>query len=126
MCIRDRSAETLQARGVLGCVTDGAVRDVPFLVKQQFPTWSRGYTPRDIVGHWLAGETDIPITIGAVTINPGDYLLGDHDGMVVIPAGDIEDIINESEKAVNTENRIRSAILSGMDPQKAYLEFGKF
>ena len=120
------SAETLQARGVLGCVTDGAVRDVGFLLKQKFPTWSRGYTPRDIVGHWLAGNTNVPITIGTVTINPGDYLLGDHDGMVVIPYDLVEGIITESEQAVSTENRIRSAILNGMDPQKAYLEFGKF
>lgn len=120
------SAETLQRRGVLGVVTDGAIRDVCFLLDLGFPCWSRGFTPRDIVGVWLPDATNVPIVIGDVTIAPGDYCLGDRDGMVIVPAAAVAEVIGRAEAAMTTENRVRSAILDGMDPQEAYLTFGKF
>lgn len=120
------SAETLQRRGVLGAVADGAIRDVNFLIALEFPCWSRGFTPRDIVGAWLPEATDVPITIGEATINPGDYCLGDRDGMVIVPAAMVDEVIETAETAMATESRVRSAILAGMDPQEAYLKFGKF
>lgn len=120
------SAETLQRRGVRGVVTDGAIRDVRFLLDLGFPCWSRGYTPRDIVGAWLPDGTDVPITIGEVTIQPGDYCLGDRDGMVVIPSDAVGEVIDRAETAMTTENKVREAILDGMDPQEAYLKYSKF
>src|ERR687898_1881961 len=62
------SAETLKNKGVLGCITDGYARDVNFLIEMGFQTWSRGFTPRDIVGHWLPAGFDIEITIGEVVV----------------------------------------------------------
>ena len=59
-------------------------------------------------------------------IAPGDYLLGDRDGLIRIPSDIVEDVVTDSEQAINTESNIRSAIRSGMDPQQAYLKFGKF
>lgn len=120
------SAETLQYRGVRGFISDGKIRDVEFILKLGFPCWSRGYTPRDIVGHWLPDAFNEPIVIGPVTVNPGDYVLADRDGIIMIPKARIDEILERAETAVNTENKIRSAILKGVDPQKAYLEFGKF
>ena len=58
------SAETLKNKGVRGCVVDGFIRDVNFLLAIGFQTWCRGFTPRDIVGHWLPKATEMPITIG--------------------------------------------------------------
>jgi 4-hydroxy-4-methyl-2-oxoglutarate aldolase len=120
------SAETLKNKGVRGCVVDGFIRDVNFLLALGFQAWCTGHTPRDIVGHWLPVATEVDVTIGNVLIHPGDYLLGDRDGLIRIPAGIVEDVVEKSEKAMTTENRVRKAILSGVDPQQAYLQYGKF
>lgn len=120
------SAETLKNKGVLGCVADGYVRDVDFLIAMGFQTWSRGFTPRDIVGYWLPRAVDVDIRIGDVIVAPGDYLLGDRDGMVRVPKDRIADVLEQAEASIATENKVRTAILAGVDPQQAYLQFGKF
>jgi regulator of RNase E activity RraA len=120
------SAETLKNKGVRGAVADGGIRDVNFLLALGFQTWARFHTPRDIVGWWLPKATAVEILIGEVRIAPGDYLLGDRDGMVRVPRAIVEDIVTKAEAAVATENRVRTAILAGTDPQEAYLKFGKF
>ncbi|MFI4926574.1 MAG: RraA family protein [Burkholderiales bacterium] len=120
------SAETLKNKGVLGCVADGYVRDVEFLIAMGFQTWSRGYTPRDIVGYWLPRAFDVDVRIGDVIVAPGDYLLGDRDGLVRVPRAKIEEVLDQAETAIATENKVRSAILAGVDPQQAYLQHGKF
>lgn len=120
------SAETLKNKGVRGCVTDGFIRDVNFLLAIGFQAWCRGFTPRDIVGHWLPTATDVPITIGEVTIAPGDYLIGDRDGLLRVPRADVSTVVEQAEAAMATESMVRKAILAGTDPQDAYLKFGKF
>jgi regulator of RNase E activity RraA len=120
------SAETLKNKGVLGCVIDGLVRDVNFLLAMEFQTWARGFTPRDIVGYWLPAAIEVPVKIGDVTVEPGDFLIGDRDGMCRVPSAIAADVVEKAEAAINTENKVRTAILSGMDPQQAYLTFGKF
>jgi 4-hydroxy-4-methyl-2-oxoglutarate aldolase len=120
------SAETLKNKGVRGCVADGYVRDVRFLLDLGFQTWSRGFTPRDIVGYWLPDAVEVEIRIGDVDIAPGDYLIGDRDGLIRIPRAIIETVLDKAETAIGTENLVRKAILSGVDPQEAYLRHGKF
>ena len=84
------------------------------------------FTPSDIVGRWIPDRYGEPVTIGGVTICDGDYLLGDLDGVVVIPKAVAEEAIAKTEAVVATENEIRSAIIGGMDPVEAYLKYGKF
>lgn len=120
------SAETLQKKGVLGCVLDGHARDTNFLIEIGFQTWRRSHTPKDIVGRWLPTGTGIPIQIEDVRIDPGDYLLGDRDGMVRVPREQAPEITERSVGAMETENKVRTAILAGMDPQEAYRKWGKF
>jgi regulator of RNase E activity RraA len=120
------SAETLKNKGVRGCVTDGFVRDVNFLLALGFQTWCRGFTPRDIVGCWLPRATGVAITIGDVRIAPGDYLVGDRDGLLRIPRAEADAVVRGAEAAMATESLVRRAILDGVDPQEAYLRFGKF
>ena len=120
------SAETLKLKGVRGYVADGGCRDVDFILRLDFPVWCRYFTPRDIVGYWLPEEFDRPIRIGEVTIRAGDLALGDHDGMVILPQERAEEIVAAAEAAIGTEDLIRKAILEGVDPQEAYLKYGKF
>lgn len=120
------SAETLKNKGVLGCVLDGLARDTDFLLKIGFDTWRRGHTPKDIVGRWLPTATGHTIHIGDVAIAQGDYLLGDRDGMVRVPRAQAAEIAEKSVEAMQTENKVRTAILAGTDPQEAYLTYGKF
>ena len=120
------SAETLKNKGVRGCVADGLVRDVNFLLEMGFQTWCTGFTPRDIVGWWLPAATNVAVEIGDVMIEPGDYMIGDRDGLIRVPKGIVEEVVGASERAIATENKVRSAILAGADPQDAYLKHGKF
>jgi 4-hydroxy-4-methyl-2-oxoglutarate aldolase len=120
------SAETLKNKGVRGCVADGFIRDVDFLLRIGFQAWCRGFTPRDIVGYWLPAAANVPITIGDVVIAPGDYMVGDRDGLIRVPQAQVEEIIEKAEAAMATESLVRKAILAGTDPQEAYLKYGKF
>ena len=120
------SGEVLMRKGVPGVVVDGGTRDTEFLMEMGFPVYARYTTPRDVVGYWMAEAVDVPIKIGPVTVNPGDYLLADRDGTVILPEADAHAIIAKAEAAIGTENKIRTAILGGMDPQEAYEKFGKF
>lgn len=120
------SAETLQAKGVLGYVVDGGCRDTDFILDLGFPVFHTFFTPSDIVARWVPDHFEEPVTIGPVTICTGDYLIGDRDGLVVIPAGMIGDVIEKTEAVAATENQVRDAIRGGMDPVDAYLKYGKF
>ncbi|WP_291990002.1 hypothetical protein [Luteitalea sp.] len=120
------SAETLHFRGVRGYVVDGGCRDTDFILNLGFPVFCSFNTPKDIVGRWVPDRFGEPITIGDVTISSGDWLLADRDGVVVIPGAIAADVVARTEATLLTENRVRTAILSGMDPQEAYLKFGKF
>ena len=120
------SAETLQHKGVRGYVVDGGCRDTDFILKLGFPVFCSFHTPKDIVARWVPDRFGEPITIGEVTISSGDYLIGDRDGVVIIPGAIAEDVVTRTEAVMQTENKVRTAILGGMDPQEAYLKFGKF
>ena len=120
------SGETLMRKGVPGVVIDGGCRDVEFLIEMGFAVYARYATPRDIVGYWMVDAMDVPIKIGKVAIAPHDYLLADRDGIIVLPRARAAEIVSAAGVAVGTESQIRTAILGGMDPQEAYLKFGKF
>ena len=120
------SAETLHAKGVLGCVLDGALRDSNFLLELGCPSGRTHHTPTAIVGQWLPTATQVDIHMDDVLIRAGDWLHGDRDGMVRVPVELLDDIIAKSIEAMQTESKVRSAIIGGMDPQDAYLKWGKF
>ncbi|HEX7438789.1 MAG TPA: RraA family protein [Caldimonas sp.] len=120
------SAETLQFRGVRGYIVDGGCRDTAFIRRLGFPVFCDKATPRDIVGAWVPVAYDEPISYGQVAVRPGDYVLADCDGVVVIPAPIAAEVIADAVAAMSTEDKVRAAILSGVDPQQAYLDHGKF
>src|SRR5436190_15607007 len=96
------SAQTLQARGVLGYVVDGGSRDTDLVLAQGFPVFCSFLTPSDIVERWIPDRYGEPITIGAVTIATGDYLLGDRDGVVIVPCALAEEVVAKTEDVVAT------------------------
>ena len=120
------SAHTLKARGVLGFVVDGGSRDTELVIEQGFPVFCAFLTPADIVARWVPDRFGEPVTIGAVTVATGDYVLGDRDGVVVIPAAIAGEVIARTEEVVATESDMRRALIDGMDPVAAYNEYGKF
>ena len=120
------SAETLKFKGIRGYIVDGGSRDVEFLLNMEFSTWCSFKTPKDIVGRWLPVSFNETIRIGDVDISGGDWVLADLDGIVILPKDKAEEIVAETERVIGTENKIRSAIFEGMDPQDAYLKWGKF
>lgn len=120
------SAEALKLKGVRGYVVDGGCRDTDFILEMGFPVFCRFNTPADIVGRWIPDRFGEPVTIGEVTVSTGDYLIGDRDGVVVVPEALANDVVARAEEMALTENKVRAAILGGMDPVEAYNKFKKF
>ncbi len=120
------SAETFVYKGVRGYVCDGGCRDTVRILETGLRVWSRYQTPRDVVGRWVADRLGEPIVIGGVLIRTGDYLMADRDGALVIPVEWIEEVTTKVEEVLRTENKVRTAILKGLDPVEAYLKYRKF
>jgi regulator of RNase E activity RraA len=66
-----------------------------------------------------------PVVIREVTISTGDYILGDRDGVVIVPGRLVEETVARAEAVVATENEMRRALIGGMDPVDACHKFGK-
>jgi len=120
------SATSLLTRHVAGCVIDGGCRDVRFIVDEGFPVFARFVTPEDSTWRWQVTATQIPITIGEVRIEPGDWVVGDEDGVVVVPQAVAAAVLVEAEAKAQTESTIRAAVREGMLPLEAYERFGTF
>lgn len=120
------STTALAAQGCRGAVVDGGVRDVQYILEQEFPVFTRYRTPADAPPRWRLADWDVPITIGEVEIRPGDVLLGDADGVVCVPQGVSKAVLAAAEETVETENKVRSAVSDGMDPLTAYEEYEEF
>ncbi|CAN5126231.1 RraA family protein [soil metagenome] len=120
------SVTSLKARGVAGCVLDGGCRDVRFILEEDFPVFCAHITPEDSTWRWELEATQAPITVGTVRIEPGDWLVGDDDGVVVVPHALAESVLAEAEEKVATESEIRVAVRDGASPLEAYERYGTF
>ncbi len=120
------SARALMVKGTRGYVVDGHCRDTEDVLEMGFAVFCELATPADIAERWTYDRLGEPITIGTVTISSGDYLIGDRDGVVVIPGRDVEEVVARTEAVMSTESEMRKAILAGMDPEQAFLKFGRF
>ncbi len=96
------------------------------MIEQGFLVFCAFLTPADIVARWVPDRFGEPVTIGAVTVATGDYVLGDLDGVVVIPAAVAGEVVARTEEVVATESDMRRALIDGMDPVAAYNKYGKF
>ena len=120
------SSEAAQYRGARGAVIDGGVRDTERIQEIGFPVFARYKTPQDIVGRWRLVEFNVPITIGRVQIHPGDYVVGDRDGVLIVPESVAGEVVAKAEVVVGTENVVRKDILRGVHPVDAFERHGRF
>jgi 4-hydroxy-4-methyl-2-oxoglutarate aldolase len=120
------SVTSLKTRGVAGCVLDGGCRDTSFIRGEGFPVFCRFVTPEDSTWRWELDATQVQITIGGVDIEPGDWVVGDDDGVVIVPQAIAEEVLSAAEEKAGTESEIRVAVRDGMSPLEAYERFGTF
>lgn len=95
-----------KAVGLKGIVIDGAVRDREELETLGFPVFAKGFVPNGLL-KLGGGEINVTITCGNVTVNPGDLVVGDADGVTIVPREQIEKVFSKAEKKLEYEkNRI--------------------
>jgi regulator of RNase E activity RraA len=124
--IGELSVEALQVRGCRGAVLDGGARDVSHILETGFPTFTRHETPADAVPRWELIDWDVPAVVGGVRVEPGDVVLGDVDGVVVVPREHAVEVLERAEALAETENEVRAAVRDGVAPLDAYERFGRF
>ena len=108
--------------GVQGFVVDGVIRDIAAIRALDFPVFSLGTTVAAGNKHG-GGVVNVPISVGGVTVQPGDYIIGDIDGVIVVPKEDAERIIHGAEvKVIKDEAREKEALANGKESIIAYLD----
>src|SRR4029453_13052345 len=120
------SAEWFRARRGGGAGIDGSTRGAPHNTPGRFPTFVRYRTPQDSVPRWRVSDWGQPLTIGGVRVSLGDIVVGDLDGVVVVPRRAAAEVLKRCERLVGTENKVRTAVKRGMTPLQAYEKFGAF
>lgn len=106
------ATNSCKTKGISGVVIYGGIRDVEEIKKMKFPAFSTIITPQAGEPKGF-GEINIPVKIGGQIINPGDWIVGDLDGVVVIPQERIVEITNRAMDVLEKENRIRKEIKEG-------------
>jgi len=116
----------MQRKGCTGVVIDGGVRDLENLQQMGINIFAKYRSPNNSTKASKIVAQNIPIKIGNVIINPGDFIVGDMDGLVVIPKDIIEEVIVEAEEVIVRENKIKQSLESGMDLKKVTEKYGGF
>jgi 4-hydroxy-4-methyl-2-oxoglutarate aldolase len=104
-----------QKKGVSGVFVDGAARDVDFCQEIGFPVFARGVVPITARGRIMQEDFNCPIRLGDVQVRPGDILMGDVNGLVVIPLEKLDEVLSAAEGILVKEEAMRADILAGMD-----------
>ena len=124
--IGDLMAGMLLNRGVAGLVTDGAVRDTPGIIGVGLPVYCAGVSPNSPQRNG-PGTVGLAISIGGVTVNPGDVVVGDVDGVVVVPQEALDGVIEHVNEIQRMETEVEAKVKDGLtypDSWRTYLEPG--
>jgi regulator of RNase E activity RraA len=110
--------------GCVGVVVDGAVRDIQKMTAMGFPCFARAAVIYDSQNRQRVIDVDVPVQIDGVTFNPGDLVIADIDGVVVVPQIVEKEVITRAWAKVHAENITRDAIKAGMKAVAAYEKYG--
>jgi 4-hydroxy-4-methyl-2-oxoglutarate aldolase len=120
----------LRERGCEGAVVEGAVRDVRWLEAAGFPVVATGRNPVQSMGHCRVVAYQTPILLpGAagrdVEVHPGDLVRADEDGVVIVPAAVVEQVLEEAERLTDHEHEIRASLAEGLSLAECLARHGK-
>jgi regulator of RNase E activity RraA len=119
----------MKERGCTGALLDGGIRDVRWIGEHAFPVFARYRTPVQSIGRWKVNACQIPVYMrghdGAnVIVRPGDFILCDDDGAIVIPIEHVESVLIESERLTQVEKNIRIELANGLSLGDALKKYG--
>jgi 4-hydroxy-4-methyl-2-oxoglutarate aldolase len=106
-------SHTAKAKGATGVVIAGGVRDTPEILKLGFACFRRYHSPLTAVYRFDITDFGVPIRIGGVALAPGDFVLGDVDGVLVIPAAAVDEVITRAASVREREDIVRRALDAG-------------
>jgi regulator of RNase E activity RraA len=115
----------MAARGYVGAVIDGGVRDVAYLRKIGFPVYATGIVPSTSVHHYRFGGSQIPVQCDGVTVNAGDIIAADSDGVVVVPGARAEEVLTLAKQMDFKEHSMYAVIEEMKSIVEAVKKFGR-
>jgi 4-hydroxy-4-methyl-2-oxoglutarate aldolase len=111
-------------RGCTGAVLDGGVRDLDFINAMPYPVFAAFRCAASSIGRWNIREYQVPIRIGDTVIHPNDFVIGDIDGVVIVPRAMILDVLTDAEDIQRRETGMREEMRSGLSVTDAYARYG--
>ena len=121
----DMMGLTAKSRGMAGVVIDGAVRDVARLREIGLPVFARSVSPATTVGRYATVDRQIPVEVTGVTVHPGDIIVADEDGVVVVPQEHGEAVLQRTREIDQREAEMVPKILEYRSLQRAIAEFDR-
>jgi regulator of RNase E activity RraA len=110
------TANSARSRGCAGCVLDGNLRDTEGLRAIGFQVFYRDLSPLNAIGRWEMIESQQPVVIGGIVVEPGDVVFGEFDGVLVVPQEHAETVLLKAEEIVAAEKHVREEVRQGTSP----------